>query len=142
MQKKAKKALAQKQRGSWLGVNPTTRVIRSKKREKIFELDIPDEFVGNWVLEDHSCEGMAGAWVVSSNWLNARLNESAVTLRVFVREIYRPDFRWFYLTGAAEELLNLTDEEAASLHLAKRLSNDGILCSELFEETRLNANCA
>ena len=98
--------------------------------------------MGNWVLEDHSCEGMAGAWVVSSNWLNARLNESAVTLRVVVREIYRPDFRWFYLTGAAEELLNLTDEEAASLHLAKRLSNDGILCSELFEETRLNANCA
>ena len=112
------------------------------KRVIVFELDIPDEFVGNWVLEDHSCEGMAGAWVVSSNWLNARLNESAVTLRVFVREIYRPDFRWFYLTGAAEELLNLTDEEAASLHLAKRLSNDGILCSELFEETRLNANCA
>lgn len=35
MQKKAKKALAQKQRGSWLGVNPTTRVIRSKKREKM-----------------------------------------------------------------------------------------------------------
>ena len=97
------------------------------KRVIVFELDIPDEFVGNWVLEDHSCEGMAGAWVVSSNWLNARLNESAVTLRVFVREIYRPDFRWFYLTGAAEELLNLTDEEAASLHLAKRLSNDGIL---------------
>lgn len=65
------------------------------KRVIVFELDIPDEFVGNWVLEDHSCEGMAGAWVVSSNWLNARLNESAVTLRVFVREIYRPDFRWF-----------------------------------------------
>lgn len=105
------------------------------KRIIVFELDIPDEFVGNWVLEDYSCGGKTdAAWVVSNNWLNARLSEGTVTLRVFVQEIYRPDFRWFYLVGATEELLNLTDKEVASLHLAKRLSNDGILCSELFQD--------
>lgn len=112
------------------------------KRVVVLELDIPDEFVGDWVLEDCSCEGMAGAWEANNGWLNARLNEGTVFLRVLVQELYRPDFRWFYLTGVAEELLNLTDGDAALLHLAKRLSNDGILCSELFEDTRSNAFCA
>lgn len=33
MSKKAWKELAKRKRGSWLGVNPTTRIIRARKQE-------------------------------------------------------------------------------------------------------------
>lgn len=94
----------------------------------VFEFQIPEEVVEEYLLPDRSCPNMDDCYTIENEDLNELINLHRIGMKVrWYEDSYQPFLRAFYLSGLCKDYFNLEMLEPALIDCIDVIENSDVM---------------